>query len=291
MKISNASYQVIFSKDEKSVYNIGSTIKKFSFNDKMMELFEISKLKNLSELALSKDETLIAVLNTEGHIAIFDANNGSCIAYTKALNQEGYGIYFTSGSRVITSTWEGNIILFNYDLNKFDIINIPDAVCGKLMPTDNEDVFLLFYNNSDKNDSIQVKEININNNTVNDIFSNLKITSEIKTLFYQNGKYYFVGSFKNLDDTVYKFDYKKKLLSLILNIPQNICDKGVANCISVDKSENILALGYGNLYLFNILEKKLLIEIKTSYISCCEFFDSDNQLYIGTWTGGFSTTI
>ena len=58
-------------------------------------------------------------------------------------------------------------------------------------------------------------------------------------------------------------------------------------CISINKSETALALGYGNLYLIDILQKEIFKEIEASYISCCAFFDSDKQLYIGTWKGGF----
>lgn len=291
MKILNANYQVIFSNNEKNIFSLGNTIKKFSFINKMTELFEISQLKNPSEFILSDDEKIIASLNTEGHISVFNANTGELIANTKALSQEGYGIYFTSNNRVITSTWEGNIIIFNFDLNIFDIINIPDAICGKLMPTKDKSVFLLFYNDSDKNNSLKIKEIDINKNTVKDIFSNLSITIEVKTLFCQNDNYYFSGSLNTLNDIICKFDYRKKQLLNILEIPLNIQEKSVVNCISVNKNETVLAIGYGNLYLYNLATGELLKEIETSYISCCTFFDSDKQLYIGTWECGFSITV
>lgn len=290
MKISNANYQVVFSKDEKFLYCLGSTIKKISFSDKLTKIFEISELKNPSEMALSEDERFIAVLNTEGYIAIFDALTGQLMASTKALNQEGYGICFASDNRIVASTWEGNIIIYNYILNEFDIINIPEMGCGKLMPTQNINVFLLFCNASDNN-SVKIKEIDLNKNTVNDIFTASQITAEVKTLFCQNNNYYFCGSLKTLDDTIYKFDYREKQLFRLFNIPEKIQAKNVANCISVNKSETTLALGYGNLYLIDILQKEFYKEIEASYISCCAFFDSDKQLYIGTWDGGFSITV
>lgn len=291
MKISNANYQVVFSKNEKILYRLGSTISKISFSDKLTKIFEITELKNPSEMVLSEDEKFIAVLNTKGHIAVFDAMTGKLTASTKALNQEGYGIYFAPDNRVIVSTWEGNVIIYNYILNQFDIINIPKAVCGKLMPTENKNIFLLFYNVSDDNNSIRITEINVNTNTVNDIFADSQITAEIKTLFYQNNNYYFCSSLETLDDTIYKFDYRKKQLFKFLSIPENIRAKSVANCVSVNKSETVLALGYGSLYLIDILQKKFYKEIEASYISCCTFFDSDKQLYVGTWDGGFSVTI
>lgn len=144
MKISKACYQTVFSNDEKNIYNVGGTVCKLIVKEKPQEVYRISSLKYPSEIVLSDDEKMLAIFSTEGYIAVHNAANGKLIASTKALKQEGQGIYFLEGiSKIICSTWDGNIIIFDYTTLQLEVICFEKIRGRCLMKTQKKNKFLL----------------------------------------------------------------------------------------------------------------------------------------------------
>ncbi len=291
MNIGSASYRALFSADEKYFYNVGGSVRKFEKGSKPNLVYKIDKLKNPSEIALSKDEKYLAVLNTQGHIAVYNANEGKLIAKTKALQEEGYGIFFSGNNLVVTSTWNGNIIIFDYVSNNCDAIKIPDSGCGRLMNTDNDNVFLLFYNYAGDEELLRIKQINLDNKVITDINVDFDISIETKDISAVGENYYFIGSLNEMNDTIWKFGLKTKKLTKLMDIPKEIKKQCIGECICVNKDETMLAIGYGDMFLYDLKSLKLLNKIESRFLSCCLFFNDDRNLYIGTWSKGFSFEI
>lgn len=109
MKTPQCTYSYKTTSDGKILFNVGGSVRSYDITgEKPVLLSKFAGISYPSDIDLSEDESLLAIVNTSGHIAVFESATGKLISKTGGISKEGNNIHFVHGAdKVIFSDWGG----------------------------------------------------------------------------------------------------------------------------------------------------------------------------------------
>lgn len=236
----------------------------------------IKSLSNISNIALSHDETKLAVKNTSGTIEILEIPEGKSMGICKMKSCEGYQMYFSEDDKYIYDfDWNGNFMLLDSNSMQYRVI-----YCFK-----QEVKPYIFYNPYNK--------------TINALFSGSQIVQEISTDNYEikekimelynnfNGLSWEVTFSKNF----YLFYIDKKVIVLNRNfkhIFSKSVNMGILKGLWLSESERLLfVIIYDRAMLYEFPKMILKQEFTYPYMSGAAFVENETKIAIATWSGTY----
>lgn len=127
MKIKKVTgkHYIYITEDEKLLLNASASNSVVVYDlTTQKQILKFKTLSNTSLYAVSPDKSLIAVLNTSGHIAIIALETGEEICRNKLEERESWQMIFTPDSKyVLVFDWSGRTILFNCKTNTHTILD------------------------------------------------------------------------------------------------------------------------------------------------------------------------
>lgn len=236
----------------------------------------IKSLSNISYIALSHDETKLAVKNTSGTIEILEIPEGKSMGICKMKSCEGYQMYFSEDDKYIYDfDWNGNFMLLDINIMQYRVI-----FCFK-----QEVKPYIFYNPYNK--------------TINALFSGSQMVQEISIDNYEikekimeldnnfNGLSWEVTFSKNL----YLFYIDKKVIVLNSNfkhIFSKSVNMGILKGLWISESERMLfVINYDRAMLYEFPKMILKQEFTYPYMSGAAFVENEAKIAIATWSGTY----
>lgn len=278
LKMLRGGYRAILNKDETLL---------FSFNRNTIYVNDLINLKciktfkalsHIAYIALSSDETKIAVKNTSGQIMVLSYPDGTILGTSKMERYEGYQIYFIENDKyILDMDWQGNCMKLSLSSFEYKII-------FNGYPIWNGWTFMY---------DIYENKIILINDCLNKIIEN-KLTADSFITVENKSKFSLLGIGN-------KCFCSKNFIVLyyITNNDLTICDKSldITNKVQINHQSYItdIIISNNEKYLISICPDEAILfnfpkiePLKTynyPYMSSVVFSEKQNKIAIATWNG------
>lgn len=286
MEISKKSYGLLISQSKKLIFNIGTNIAMLEIsNEQVNEIKNFDKLKNISNIAISSNEKLIAYKNTVGHIVVQELETGNMLIKSKCFCEEGSSLYFTNEDKtILSSELSGKVYIMDIYSGKTQVICDLPIITTNLIKI-NENEFIIF-GKSNGNYS-EVYKLFLNTKTVKSISLFQKYwLKEAGAIISENIIYFYSDINYDERKQVVMLDSINETISTLMVV--NEIDKypySYYTCMCISKNKRYLLLGFSSsIYVFDTVLKKLIGMKNIDYISSVNFIFDDTKVIIGTWT-------
>lgn len=293
MKINCKSYNLILSKNERLLFNVGGNVSIIDISgEDGVRLGRLEKLKNPSSVAISLDQKLIAYNNTSGHIAVHNIESGELLLKSECISKEGYDLFFINNDKqIISSTWEGEIFILDIESSRISIVcELP--ISSTNIISSNNNSFIVIGSGLD----------------VNTCFFELVLSE--KTSYkelYSTSQYWIKGiGYTTLDNEIYLFanssNFETSAIVKLNTLTNKLCfcfiledvlgfkgdlltEYGYFTSMCISRNGRYLLLGFSNsIIVIDMYNKKHISTTKMNYVSSLHFISSDTKVVIGTWT-------
>lgn len=285
MEIAKKSYGLLISQSEKLIFNIGTKVQMLEINNEQVnEIKNFDLLKNISHIAISSNEKLIAYKNTGGHIVVQELETGNMLIKSKCLSKEGYSIYFTNEDKtILSSEWGGKVYEMDICSGNVQVIyDLPITSTNLIKIRENE--FIAFGKGEGKYS--EVYKLFLDAKTVKHISLFQKFWLEEVNAIINEGIIYFYSAI-NYDECkqVVMLDSTNETISTLVVSEIDKYPYSYYTCMCLSNNKRYLLLGFSSsIYVFDTSLKKLIGMKNIKYISSVNFIFNDKKVLIGTWS-------
>ena len=287
------SLMAILSKDERKVYSVGSRIAIYTLQKgRFTRIARFEELRNPAWIALSRDERLLAGINTSGRIMVFDTQTGSILLQSAGTKCESHNLYFFDEDRqLICKDWDGRIFTLDLQTGKFSVFPQKTAM-GAFLDTETSGRFISFseYELSEENRRLIIEEVDSAAATVTEVFTIDGIAGTLAEMTRAGGHIYFFIDYFDGSSDVSVYDIQKRTLKRLLKLkgfcPQEFGRKNMGYSVKICPSpdEKYLVIGYSSWSLIYDTEKQSVVNlIEIPYFSYVKFMKEPGKVLIGTW--------
>ena len=289
MEIKKKSYQIFSFNNKNYIVNVGNTVTCWNVSSLKMKpkmLWEFSKLKYPSYVAISPDESLVAYQNTSGHFAVHNLKTGELLLKHPGLQIEGYEIYFINeNKKILSCTQNGKFYTLDLESKRTEIVfdlketmkisitglyQIPGTSQFIVIPSTVGKSYLCMF------DCVSCQFIIICEFTGKESF--LEKASFSKSKFYFTLREYLEDQVK-----MFSYDLQTGSVQLAAVFPKSIFYNYTTSLCVSSEDRNCFICTANNVMWYDLKSRKNILTIPGNYISSVNIIDNDTKIAIGTW--------